>query len=124
MVQVTLTHKINHHRYFSFYFHNLSRFIERTNCHYMFRRFLQQTFMSYYYVQRYMFSYTLHTILPSQNKPLSLSFIILAEERIITLSFPLKEDVWGNTVSGLYVLLSRVFQHLCLQISGFSYHRY
>lgn len=53
--------------------------------------FLQQTFLSYYYVQRCSFSYTLPTILPTQSKPLLFPVITLEEKGIIPLSFPLRE---------------------------------
>ena len=53
--------------------------------------FLQQTFLSYYCVQRCIFSYPLHTILPTQSKPLLFPITALTEKGINLLSFTLRQ---------------------------------
>lgn len=57
----------------------------------------------------YVFLYSIHSSSLSE-KTLFASFTILAEERIITLFFSFERHVWKNIVSGLCVLLSKVFQ--------------
>lgn len=83
--------------------------------YYLFYWFLQQTFMSYYYVQRCMYFYTLHTVLPTQSKSLFIYFFFSyhfsrRRDNSFIFSFERNKMFGKILVIGLPVLLSRFFQ--------------